>query len=97
MSRIRFIAHVTYPPLMAIGKKYEVDEMGEYNRNKSRRRYIVYSLRRNTKEVVSFAVVCPQNTVINTLQLSNTNKIYSEGLREYKTIINSKVHIIKKN
>lgn len=56
LKRIISIADNIQQPAIAKGKSYEVDEMRTYIGKKSRLRWIVYALDRESKTVVSFNV-----------------------------------------
>jgi len=99
LSKIRTIASKIRKPLIAIGKEYEVDEIRTYCKLKERKVWIVYALRRDTKEVVDFAVgrrtLKTLGRVTNTLQLSGAERIYTDKLPHYKTLISKGVHQTK--
>lgn len=81
------------------GKIYEVDEMRTFIKNKENLIWIVYALERKTKRVVSFAIgrrtKRTLQNVTNTLILSLPKRIYTDGLKQYKSIIDSKIHKVK--
>lgn len=82
------------------GKIYEVDEMRSFIRNKENQIWIVYALERITNRIVSFAIgkrtkQTLQN-VINTVLLSEPKTIYTDGLRQYKSIIPTNIHKVKR-
>lgn len=56
LKRIIIIAEGIQQPPIAMGRSYEVDEMRTYIGKKSRLRWIVYALDRETRQVVSFNV-----------------------------------------
>lgn len=56
MSRILGISKSVKLPMIPMGKCYEVDELCTYVGSKSKRRYIAYSLRIDTKKVLRFAI-----------------------------------------
>ena len=99
MGRIRSIASKIHKPLIAIGKEYEVDEIRTYCKLKERKIWIVYALRRDTKEVVDFAVgrrtLKTLGRVTDTLQLSGAERIYTDKLPHYKSLISKGVHQTK--
>ena len=63
---------------------------------KSLLRWIVYALDRETKEVVSFNVGRRTNKtlkrVIRSLELAHARIIYTDKLKNYRYIINRKIH-----
>jgi IS1 family transposase len=74
----------------------EVDEMRTFIGRKSRLRWIVYALDRKTKSVACFNVGRRTNrtlnVVITTLELSETKKIYTDKLKNYRFLIAQKGH-----
>ena len=96
LKRIVAIAEGIQQPPIAIGKSYEVDEMRTYIGKKSRLRWIVYALERETKTVVSFNVGRRTNKtlkhVIRSLELSNARIIYTDKLKNYRYLISKKLH-----
>lgn len=101
MLRILGISKNVVLPMIPLGKSYEVDEMCTYIGNKSRRRYIAYSLRVDTREVLRFAIgtrtLKHLHKVIEPLLLSNAKRIHTDKLREYGSLIPGKTHRTKKN
>lgn len=99
MSRIKSIALKIDRPLISTGKEYEVDEICTYCKSKESRIWIVYALRRDTKEVVDFAVggrtLKTLRKVTETLVLSSACRIYTDRLPYYKSLINQGIHRTK--
>lgn len=81
------------------GKVYEVDEMRTFIKNKENLIWIVYALERKTNRVVSFAIgkrtKRTLQNVINTLTLSLPKRIYTDGLKQYKSLIDIRIHKVK--
>lgn len=78
------------------GKEYEVDEMRTYIGNKGRLYWVVYALRRDTKEVIDFKVgkrnlktLCK---VVDTVLLSEAKKVHTDGYELYKSIVPEELH-----
>ncbi|MGL4632314.1 MAG: IS1 family transposase [Leadbetterella sp.] len=99
IKRIKKIASQIVPPTIALGKKYEVDEMRTYVQNKDKLVWIVYALEKETKKVVSFRVG-PRtnktlNEVIQTLTSAQATRIYTDKLINYKYLIESEIHNFK--
>jgi insertion element IS1 protein InsB len=96
LKRIITIAEGIQQPAIAMGKSYEVDEMRTYIGKKSRLRWIVYALDRETRQVVSFNVGRRTNKtlkrVIKSLELANARKIYTDKLKNYHYLITKKLH-----
>jgi insertion element IS1 protein InsB len=78
------------------GKEYEVDEMRTYIGNKQRLYWVVYALRRDTKEVVDFKVGKRNSKtlqyVLDTVQLSEARKVYTDKLSLYKNLLPTELH-----
>ena len=96
LKRIVSIAqNIIQPPILQ-GKSYEVDEMRTFVGKKSRLRWIVYALDRESKRVVSFNVGRRTNKtlklMIKSLELANARKIYTHKLKNYRYLITKKLH-----
>jgi len=100
LKRIILIAKSIKIPPISSGKIYEVDEMRSFISNKSRPIWIAYALQRKTKKVVSFAIgkrtLRTLGTVINRLLLSKAKRIYTDGLKHYKSLIEKNIHCVKR-
>ena len=96
LKRIVSIAQKIPQPPIPPRKSYEVDEMRTFVGKKSRLRWIVYALDRESKEVVSFNVGRRTNKtlkrVIKSLELANAHKIYTDKLKNYGYLITKKLH-----
>ncbi|HJV76979.1 MAG TPA: IS1 family transposase [Paludibacter sp.] len=96
LKRIVSIAQSISQPSIPLGKSYEVDEMRTYIGTKSRLRWVVYALDRETKTVVSFNVGRRTNKtlkrVIKSLELSKARKIYTDKLKNYRYLITKNLH-----
>ena len=96
LNRILLIAKkISQPPVIS-NQVYEVDEIKSFVKCKKNLIWIVYTLNRKTKEVVSYNVGNRTNTtlgvVIRTLDLSKAKKIYTDKWSGYKSLINRKIH-----
>ncbi len=82
--------------MIAFGKTYELDELCTYIRNKNNRIWIAYSIRKNTREVIDFKVGKRTNktlrSVVSMLLLSDVKKIYTDKLKQYRSLIPSQIH-----
>jgi insertion element IS1 protein InsB len=78
------------------GKEYEVDEMRTYIGNKKRLYWVVYALRKDTKEVIDFKVGKRNSKtlarVLDTVHLSDPKKVYTDKLSLYKNLIPMALH-----
>ena len=96
LKRIICIAASIQQPPIPQGMSYEVDEMRTYIGKKSKLRWIVYALDKETKQVVSFNVGRRTNKtlkrVIKSLELANARKIYTDKLKNYRYLIGKKIH-----
>jgi len=85
---------------LAIGKLYEVDEIRTFYKSKTRLLWIVYALRQDTKQIADFAVgtrtIKTLKKVIDTVILSDAEKIYTDKLGLYTYIIPANIHQSKK-
>ena len=75
---------------------FEVDEMRTFYKSKTRLLWIVYALRRDTKQIADFAVgtrtIKTLKRVIDTVLLSGAEKIYTDKLHLYNYIIPADIH-----
>jgi len=96
LSRIIFIAKKIKQPTITTGKTYEVDEIRSFIGNKDHLIWIVYALDRQTRQVVCFNVGTRTNKTLNvvlqTLQNAQAKRIYTDRLKNYKYLIDKKVH-----
>ena len=94
------IAATIAQPFISKGKTYEVDEMCTYIRHKRNFSWIVLAFERETKRVVTFSVGKRTNKtlnlVLNTLKLSVAKKIFTDGLKNYRYLIEEKLHSVKR-
>ena len=100
LKRIVSIARNITKPIISKGKKYEVDELCTYIRHKKNYIWLVYALEKNSRTVVSFNVGKRTNKTLNrvleTLKLSGAKKIFTDRLKNYKYLINEKMHSVKR-
>jgi insertion element IS1 protein InsB len=96
LKRILVIAKAITKPILSLNKRYEVDEMRTYYKNKGRLLWIVYTLQKETKKVADFVVgrrtKATLQKVITTLCLSNAEKIYTDKLNLYNFLIPARRH-----
>lgn len=96
LKRILFIASNIKQPPIAMGRTYEVDEMRIFIGKKTRLRWLVYALDRETKQVVAFNVGRRTNrtlsVVLESLFLSKAKTIYTDKLKNYGYLIHRKNH-----
>lgn len=100
LKRIIIIAKNINQPIIGKGKTYEVDEMRTYIRSKQNFIWLVYALDKDSKNIVSFNVGRRTNKtlsrVIETLQLSEAKRIFTDRLKNYKYLINERLHSVKR-
>lgn len=100
LKRIVSIARNINKPIISKAKTYEVDELYTYIRNKRNFIWLVYALERNSKNVVSFHVGKRTNKTLNrvleTLKLSDAKKIFTDKLKNYRYLIDAKLHSVKR-
>ncbi len=98
LKRIISMAKNIKPPMISLGKEYEVDELCTYIGNKEKRIWIVCALEKITKQIVSFNIGRRTNqtlkSVIDTLNLSKAKKIFTDKLKSYKSLIEKEIHKI---
>jgi IS1 family transposase len=96
LKRIKQIASNIIQPAISTGKSYEIDEMRTFYKRKEKLVWIVYSLEKESRKIVSFNVGSRTNKtlskVIETVTLSNPKKIYTDKLINYKYLIDNKIH-----
>lgn len=100
LKRIISMAKNIKPPMISLGKEYEVDELCTYIGNKEKRIWIVCALEKITKQIVSFNIGRRTNqtlkSVIDALHLSKSKKIFTDKLQSYKSLIQKKIHRINR-
>lgn len=100
LKRIVLIAKNICQPIISKGKNYEVDEICTYVRHKQNSIWLVYALEKDSKKVVGFNVGKRTNKtlsrVLDTLKLSEAKKIFTDKLKNYKYLIDSKLHSVKR-
>jgi len=96
LRRILSIANNITRPIVSRGKTYEVDELKTFIGNKDKKIWIAYALERESRKVISLYVGARTNktlnTVLKTLFLSEAKRIYTDGLKNYKYLIERKIH-----
>ena len=100
IRKILNISNQLKRPSIVRGKIYEVDELCTYIGNKNRKLWVAYSLRKDNKEVVNFAVGTRTKRmlqqIINSLLLSEAKTIYTDKLNVYKSLIPVAIHCSKR-
>jgi insertion element IS1 protein InsB len=100
LKKIVSIAKNINKPNISKGKTYEVDEMCTYIGHKRNFIWVVYALERDSKNVVSFNVGKRTNKtlsrVLDTLKLSEAKKIFTDRLKNYRYLIDEKLHSVKR-
>lgn len=100
LKRIVSIAESIPQPIIIKGKEYEVDEMYTYIRSKRNFIWLVYALEKKSKKVVRFNVGKRTNKtlsrVLDALQLSEAKRIFTDSLKNYRHLIDQKIHSVKR-
>lgn len=100
LKRIVVIAKNIHQPIISRGKTYEVDELCTYIRHKRNFIWLVYALEKDSKSVVSFNVGKRTNKtlsrVLDSLKLSEAKKIFTDRLKNYRYLIDEKLHSVKR-
>ena len=98
LKRIIVIARTVTKPVISKGKTYEVDEINTFIKRKRKKIWIAYALERTSKTVVNFRIGSRNNKtldyVLKTLKHSNAKQIYTDGLKNYKYLIDQKIHCV---
>ena len=96
LCRIVQIAHTISRPPVLTQRTYEVDEIKSFVRRKSEHIWIAYALDRKSKQVVSYNIGLRTNATLNvvleTLRLSDAKRVYTDRLRNYRSLIETKIH-----
>lgn len=97
IKRLKQIASKIQRPFPILqGKEYEVDEVRTYIGNKQRLYWIVYALRRDTKDVIDFKVgkrnLNTLGRVIDTVILSEAKRVFTDGYELYKSLVPTVQH-----
>lgn len=100
LKRIIAIAKNINQPAISKRKTYEVDEMCTFLGHKRNFIWLVYALEKESKNVVSFNVGKRTNKtlsrVLETLKLSEAKKIFTDRLKNYRYLIDEKMHSVKR-
>lgn len=96
LKRIILIGkQISRPPIVKC-HIYEVDEIKSFVRRKQDHIWIAYALDRKSKQVVSFNVGARTNAtlsvVMETLHIAEAKRIYTDRLRNYKSLIDKTIH-----
>lgn len=96
LKRILLIAKNIKPPVIPMGKEYEVDELCTYVGNKEKKAWVVCAMQKQNRDIVNFNIGRRTNQtlkkVTETLHLSHAKKIFTDKLRNYKSLIEEKIH-----
>lgn len=96
----RLASKIKEPEFSEEKQRYEVDEMYTYIKNKEKECWIMYSMNKRTKSVISLVVGnrTKENLskITNKLMGLNPSKISTDKLPVYRSLINTKVHEVKK-
>lgn len=96
LKRILDIASKIKQPPITFGRTYEVDEMRLFIGKKSRLRWLVYAIDRETRKVVAFTIGRRTNStlyvLLKSLFLAKTRTIFTDKLKNYAYLIPRKTH-----
>lgn len=100
ISKIKEIAQlIKVPTTFYKGRNYEVDELKTFVSKKQNEYWICCGLDKTTKEVVSMSVGKRTKATIHKtlvpLILSEPNKIHTDRLKHYKSLIEETIHNVK--
>lgn len=86
---------ISHPPIVK-HSIYEVDEIKSFIKRKLNHIWIAYALDRKSKEVVSFNIGARTNSTLSvvteTLHIAEAKRIYTDRLRNYKSLIDHSIH-----
>lgn len=96
LKRIILIGkRITHPPIVK-HRVYEVDEIKSFIKRKQNHIWIAYALDRKSKQVVSFNIGARTNATLSvvteTLHIAEAKRIYTDRLRNYKSLIDKSIH-----
>ena len=96
LKRIILIGgRITHPSIVK-HRVYEVDEIKSFIKRKQNHIWIAYALDRKSKEVVSFNIGARTNSTLSivteTLHIAEAKCIYTDRLRNYKSLIDHSIH-----
>lgn len=99
--KIKAIANLIKPPTkFYIGRTYEVDELRTYVKKKENKIWVCCAYERESKKIVSISVGRRNNRTLNKtlkpITYSNPIKIYTDKLKNYKGLIEEKIHRTKR-
>lgn len=99
IARIRRIASGLGPGSIPKGRKYEVDELATYIRNKKNRVWVAYALDKKDRRVVALRVGARSKRMlrplVDTLLLANAKHIGTDGLDLYRYLVPTELHHVK--
>lgn len=100
LRRILLISEAIKRPPIIFNRTYEVDELWTFIGTKANPTWIIYAICRETKEVFDFTIGVRSNENIvkltGLLLLSNPVKVFTDRLLNYKTLIPSCIHHVRR-
>lgn len=100
LKRIVSIARNINQPIISKGNTYDVDELCTYIRHKRNFIWLVYALEKNLRNVVSINIGKRTNKTLSrvtqTLKLSEAKRIFTDRLKNYRYLIDEKMHSLKR-
>ncbi|TGN26079.1 IS1 family transposase [Empedobacter tilapiae] len=99
LKRIILLAQKAERPILVYGKKYELDELRFYIQHKKNLQWLVYALDHQTRKVISFYIGKRTNKTLNivvkTLLYSKAERICTDKLPSYRSLIPKNIHCTK--
>lgn len=96
----RLAGQIKDPEFSEENQRYEVDEMYTYVKNKEKECWIMYAMNKRTKAIMSLIVGSRTkenlSAITDKLKGLNPSKIYTDKLPVYRSLVNTKVHEVKK-
>ncbi len=100
LKRIVLIASKLKSPVITANKTYEVDELRTFIKQKDRPIWIVCAYERESKRIISFCTGNRTNktlsVVLKTLKLGSATSIFTDGLKNYRYLIDRSVYRVKR-
>lgn len=99
LSRIKQIAKGIKSSTLLSYHDYEVDELRTFVKSKQKLIWVVCAYCRNTKQIVRYTIGRRTNKtlikVVDSLQMASAKCIYTDKLRQYKSLIREQIHSVK--
>lgn len=100
IGRIKYLSGlISIPSVFTKGRKYEVDELKTYIGKKENEYWVCCTLEKENGKIMSMSVgrrtKATLKKALAPILLSTPKKIHSDGLKQYKSIIDKEIHNIR--